>query len=59
MAATEIDSIYQVNQWKTRIESKHKALPRKEREITSRESLISFQDLEGFPLVVQQCEFEV
>ena len=59
MAATKIDAIDQVNQLKTRIESKHKALPRKDRKIASRESLISYQDLEDFPLVVQQHEFEV
>ena len=59
MAATEIDTIDQVNQLKTRIESKCKTLPRKEREIASWESLVLFQDLEDFPLVVQQHEFKV
>ena len=59
MAATEADAIQQVNQLKDRIDSKHKTLPRREKEVTSCESLISFQDLEDFPLVVQQHEFEV
>ena len=59
MAAAEAEAIHQVNQLKDRIDNKRKALPRREREVTSWESLISFQDLEDFPLVVKQCTFEV
>ena len=59
MAATKADAIYQVNQLKERIDNRHKALPRKEREVASQESLVFFQDLEDFPLVVQQHEFKV
>ena len=54
MAETKVEAIDQVNQPKTRIESKHKVLPRQERGTASHESLISYQDLEDFPLVVQQ-----
>ena len=59
MAATEVDAMEQINQLKVRIESRCKKLPRKEKEIASQESLLTFQDLEDFSLVVQQCEFEV
>ena len=59
MAETEVEAIDQINQLKARIESKCKALPRQERATTSPESLISYQDLDDFPLVVQQQEFKV
>ena len=59
MAETKVEAIDQINWPKVKIESKCKALPRQERATTSCESLISFQDLDDFPLVVQQQEFEV
>ena len=59
MAAVEAEAIHQVNQLKDRIDNKCKALPRREREVASRESLVSFQDLDDFPLVVEQREFKV
>ena len=59
MAETKVEAIDQINQLKARIETKHKALPQQERTTASHKSLISFQDLEDFPLVVQQWEFEV
>ena len=54
-----MEAIDQINQLKARIETKHKALPQQERTTASCESLISFQDLEDFPLVVKQWEFKV
>ena len=59
MLESEVEAVDQTNQLKARIETKCKALPQQERSTTSRESLISFQDLDDFPLVVQQREFEV
>ena len=59
MAESELEAIEQTNQLKDRIDNKHKALPRLERLTASRESLVTFQDLEDLPLVVQQWEFEI
>ena len=59
MAESEVEAIDQTNRLKTRIETKRKVLPRQKRATTSLESLIMFQDLDDFPLVVQQREFEV
>ena len=59
MAATEVDAIEQINKLKVKIEFKCKELPRKERDSASHESLLTFQNLEDFPLTVQQWEFEV
>ena len=59
MAESEIEAIDQTNQLKDRIDTKHKALPRQERLSASRESLVTFQDLEDLPLVVQQRKFEI
>ena len=54
IAETKVEAIDQINRLKARIETKCKVLPRQERATASHESLISFQDLEDFPLVVQQ-----
>ena len=59
MAESEIKAIKQTNQLKDRIDNKHKALPWPERLTASLESLVTFQDLEDLPLVVQQWEFEI
>ena len=59
MAESEIEAIDQTNQLKDRIDNKHKALPWSERLTASRESLVTFQDLEDLPLVVQQLEFKI
>ena len=59
MAESEIEAIDQTNQLKDRIDNKRKALPQSERLAASRESLVTFQDLEDLPLVVQQWEFEI
>ena len=59
MAESEVEAIDQTNQLKASIETKCKGLPQQERAMTSQESLITFQDLDEFPLVVQQKEFEV
>ena len=59
MAESEIEAIEQTNQLKDRIDNKHKALPRLENLTASCESLVTFQDLEDLPLVVQQWEFEI
>ena len=59
MAESEVEAVDQINQLKARIETKCKALPWQERLATNRESLVSFQDLEDLPLVVQQWEFEI
>ena len=59
MAESKIEAINQTNQLKDRIDNKHKALPQPERLTASRESLVTFQDLEDLPLVVQQREFEI
>ena len=59
MAECEIEAIDQTNQLKDRIDNKCKALPWSERLTASRESLVTFQDLEDLPLVVQQWEFEI
>ena len=59
MAESKIEAIKQTNQLKDRIDNKHKALPRPEKLTASRESLVTFQDLEDLPLVVQQWEFEI
>ena len=59
MAESEIEAIDQTNQLNDRIDNKRKALPRSERLPASRESLVTFQDLEDLPLVVQQWEFEI
>ena len=56
---SEIEAIEQTNQLKDRIDNKGKALPWPERLTASRESLVTFQDLEDLPLVVQQWEFEI
>ena len=54
MVESELEAIDQTNQLKDRIDNKHKALPRPERLTASCESLVTFQDLEDLPLVVQQ-----
>ena len=59
MAESEVEAVDQTNQLKARIETKHKALPRQERLSDSHKSLVTFQDLEDLPLVVQQWEFEI
>ena len=59
MAESEIEAIDQTNQLKDRIDNKHKVLCRSERLSASCESLVTFQDLEDLPLVVQQREFEI
>ena len=59
MVESELEAIDQTNQLKDRIDNKHKALPWPERLTASHESLVSFQDLEDLPLVVQQQEFEI
>ena len=59
MVESELEAIKQTNQLKDRIDNKRKALPRPERLTVSRESLVTFQDLEDLPLVVQQWEFEI
>ena len=59
MVESKIEAIEQTNQLKDRIDNKHKALPRLERLTASRESLVTFQDLEDLPLVVQQQEFKI
>ena len=59
MAETKATAIEQVNQLKARLESKCKALPQQERATASHESLISFEDLDDFPLATQQQELEV
>ena len=59
MAESKIEAIEQTNQLKDRIDNKCKALPWPERLTASHESLVTFQDLEDLPLVVQQWEFEI
>ena len=59
MAESEIEAIKQTNELKDRIDNKRKVLPWPERLTASRESLVTFQDLEDLPLVVQQWEFEI
>ena len=59
MVESEIKAIEQTNQLKERIDNKHKVLPQQERLTASHESLVTFQDLEDLPLVVQQREFEI
>ena len=59
MAESELEAIEQTNQLKDRIDNKCKALPQPERLTASHESLVTFQDLEDLPLVVQQLEFEI
>ena len=59
MAESEVEAVDQTNQLKARIETKCKVLPRQERLSASHESLVTFQDLEDLPLVVQQQEFEI
>ena len=59
MVEYEIEAVDQTNRLKARIETKRKALPRQERLSASHESLVTFQDLEDPPLVVQQWEFEI
>ena len=59
MAESELEAIDQTNQLKDRIDNKRKVLPQQERLTTSRESRVTFQDLEDLPLVVQQREFEI
>ena len=59
MAESEIEAIDQTNQLKDRIDNKCKVLPWSERLTASHESLVTFQDLENLPLVVQQWEFEI
>ena len=59
MEESELEAINQTNQLKDRIDNKRKALPWQERLTTSHESLVTFQDLEDLPLVVQQREFEI
>ena len=59
MAESKIEAINQTNQLKDRIDNKRKVLPRSERLAASRESLVTFQDLEDLPLVVQQREFQI
>ena len=59
MTESKIEAIEQTNQLKDRIDNRHKALPRLERLTISHESLVTFQDLEDLPLVVQQQEFEI
>ena len=59
MVESEIEAIDQTNQLKNRIDNKHKALPQLERLTASHESLVTFQDLEDLPLVVQQWEFKI
>ena len=59
MVESELEAIEQNNQLKDRIDNKHKALPQPERLTASCESLVTFQDLEDLPLVVQQREFEI
>ena len=54
-----MEAIDQTNQLKDRIDNKCKALPWSERLTASHESLVTFQDLEDLPLVVQQREFEI
>ena len=59
MAESKIEAIDQTNQLKDRIDNKSKVLPQLERLAASHESLVTFQDLEDLPLVVQQWEFEI
>ena len=59
MAESKLEAIKQTNQLKDRIDNEHKALPWPERLTASRESLVTFKDLEDLPLVVQQWEFEI
>ena len=59
MAESEIEATDQTNQLKDRIDNKRKVLPWSERLAASRESLVTFQDLEDLPLVVQQWEFKI
>ena len=59
MAESKIEAIEQTNQLKDRIDNKCKVLLWSERLTTSHESLVTFQDLEDLPLVVQQREFEI
>ena len=59
MAESKLEAIEQTNQLKDRKDNKCKALPRPERLTASCESLVTFQDLEDLPLVVQQWEFEI
>ena len=51
MVESETEAVNQTNQLKARIETKCKALS------ASHKSLVTFQDLEDLPLVVQQREF--
>ena len=59
MAESELETIEQTNKLKDRIDNKCKVLPQPERLTASRESLVTFQNLEDLPLVVQQREFEI
>ena len=59
MVESKIEAINQTNQLKDRIDNKRKVLPQLERLTASCESLVTFQDLEDLPLVVQQWEFEI
>ena len=59
MAESEVEAVDQTDRLKARIETKHKVLPWQERLSASRESLVTFQDLEDLPLVVQLQEFEI
>ena len=59
MVESKVEAVDQTNRLKARIETKHKALPHQERLAASCKSLVTFQDLEDLPLVVQQWEFEI
>ena len=59
MVESKLEAIEQTNQLKDRIDNKRKVLPWPERLTASHESLVTFQDLEDLPLVVQQLEFEI
>ena len=59
MVESKIEAIEQTNQLKDSIDNKHKVLPWLERLTASHESLVTFQDLEDLPLVVQQQEYEI
>ena len=54
MAESELEAMEQTNKLKDRIDNKCKVLLWLERLAASHESLVTFQDLEDLPLVVQQ-----
>ena len=59
MAARKVETQTQINQLVALLETECKKLPRQEGSAASQESLLTFKNLEMYPLIVQQQAFEV